>query len=346
MRRYTILLVCCLVLSLTGCGVSGSVTANVPVAAEMEQLGLMLSSDALPGELEELTAMEWEDGAACLAGADAEGVPVLGLLDASGCFTAAELPRDVEMVRAVSLTGGEAKAIAEAEIGFCLLSVTYGSTTKCKTLSAGLSGKLGEVRGCAEAGGALYVLSVGRITKLNADGELANEALLPAEGYPRSILACGGKVYILMDAHLEGAAVYELDPQTLEAVPLELGELYPRALGRTSDGMLCIGVREGEREYVIIPDGGVSELFDWAEPGILVPGYSLLFGDKTGGWLLFADGMTGLDHISPIANDSRVEFTMHTNRLTHELAALVNDFNTGNSTSKLTVEYQPRDAQA
>ena len=39
---------------------------------------------------------------------------VLGLLSAAGDFTAAELPADVEKVCAVSLLGGEAKAVAEA----------------------------------------------------------------------------------------------------------------------------------------------------------------------------------------------------------------------------------------
>lgn len=118
MRRLSFILVLCLVLGLAGCGASGLATVvttdDVPTTAEIEQRGLLLSSDTLPGGLAELTAMACEDGTACPAGSDASGKPVLGLLSAAGEFTAAELPADVEKVCAVSLLGGEAKAVAEA----------------------------------------------------------------------------------------------------------------------------------------------------------------------------------------------------------------------------------------
>lgn len=348
MRRLSFILVLCLVLGLAGCGASGLATVvttdDVPTTAEIEQRGLLLSSDTLPGGLAELTAMACEDGTACPAGSDASGKPVLGLLSAAGEFTAAELPADVEKVCAVSLLGGEAKAVAEEAAGLCLLSFSAGGETECAELSAELTGKLGEVLGCAETGGALYVLGGERIVKLDAaDGELESEALLPGEGYPRSILACGGEVYVLMDEYAAGGTVYDFDAQTLEAEPLDLGELYPRALGKDAGGALCVGVRDGEREYVMAADGGGKELLDWSRPGILVPEYSLLFEDKGGGWLLFYGGMAGLDRISRMSDDSRVELTLLSNFPTSELYALVNDFNTGNTSSKLNVEYLPED---
>lgn len=347
MRRLSFILVLCLVLGLAGCGALGPATVpttdDVPTTAEIEQRGLLLSSDALPGGLAELTAMACEDGTACLAGADASGGPVLGLLSAAGDFTAAELPADVEKVCAVSLLGGEAKAVAEAAAGLCLLSFSAGGETECAELSAELTGKLGEVVGCAETGGGLYVLGGERIVKLDAEGGIACEALLPGEGYPRSILACGGEVYVLMDEYAAGGTVYDFDAQTLEAEPLDLGELYPRALGKDAGGALCVGVRDGEREYVMAADAGGKELLDWSRPGILVPEYSLLFEDKGGGWLLFYGGMAGLDRISRMSDDSRVELTLLSNFPTSELYALVNDFNTGNTASKLNVEYLPED---
>lgn len=347
MRRLSFILVLCLVLGLAGCGASGSATVvttdDVPTTAEIEQRGLLLSSNTLPGGLAELTAMADEDGTACLAGSDASGGPVLGLLSAAGDFTAAELPSDVEKVCAVSLLGGEAKAVAEAAAGLCLLSFSAGGETECAELSAELTGKLGEVLGCAETGGALYILGGERIVKLDAEGGIACEALLPGEGYPRSILACGGEVYVLMDEYADGGTVYDFDAQTLEAEPLDLGELYPRALGKDAGGVLCVGVRDGEREYIMAADGGGKELLDWSRPGILVPEYSLLFEDKGGGWLLFYGGMAGLDRISRMSDDSRVELTLLSNFPTSELYALVNDFNTGNTASKLNVEYLPED---
>ena len=347
MRRLSFILVLCLVLSLAGCGASGSATVvttdDMPTTAEIEQRGLLLSSNTLPGGLAELTAMACEDGTACLAGSDASGGPVLGLLSAAGDFTAAELPSDVEKVYAVSLLGGEAKAVVEAAAGLCLLSFSAGGETECAELSAELTGKLGEVLGCAETGGALYVLGAERIVELDAGGGIACEALLPGEGYPRSILACGGEVYVLMDEYADGGTVYDFDAQTLEAEPLDLGELYPRALGKDAGGALCVGVRDGEREYVMAADGGGKELLDWSRPGILVPEYSLLFEDKGGGWLLFYGGMAGLDRISRMSDDSRVELTLLSNFPTSELCALVNNFNTGNTASKLNVEYLPED---
>lgn len=345
MRRLSFILVFCLVLGLTGCGASGSATVpttnNVPTTEEVEQRGLLLSSDALPGGLSELTAMAWEDGTACLAGSDALGRPVLGLLSAAGEFTTSELPADVEKVCAVSLLGGEVKAVAETAAGLCLLSFSAGGEAESMELSAELTGKLGEVLGCTETGGALYVLSGERIVKLDAEGGIECEALLPGEGYPRSILACGGEVYVLMDEYADGGTVYDFDAQTLEAEPLDLGELYPRALGKDAGGALCVGVRDGEREYVMAADGGGKELLDWSRPGILVPEYSLLFEDKGGGWLLFYGGIAGLDRISRMSDDNRVELTLLSNFPTSELYSLVNDFNTGNTASKLNVEYLP-----
>lgn len=345
MRRLSFILVFCLVLGLTGCGASGSATVpttnNVPTTEEVEQRGLLLSSDALPGGLSELTAMAWEDGTACLAGSDASGRPVLGLLSAAGEFTTSELPADVEKVCAVSLLGGEVKAVAETAAGLCLLSFSAGGEAESMELSAELTGKLGEVLGCTETGSALYVLSGERIVKLDAEGGIECEALLPGEGYPRSILACGGEVYVLMDEYAAGGTVYDFDAQTLEAEPLDLGELYPRALGKDAGGALCVGVRDGESEYVMAADGGGKELLDWSRPGILVPEYSLLFEDKGGGWLLFYGGMAGLDRISRMSDDNRVELTLLSNFPTSELYSLVNDFNTGNTASKLNVEYLP-----
>lgn len=74
--------------------------------------------------------MACEDGTACLAGSDASGKPVLGLLSAAGEFTAAELPADVEKVCAVSLLGGEAKAVAEAAAACFTGEITAAEATE------------------------------------------------------------------------------------------------------------------------------------------------------------------------------------------------------------------------
>lgn len=332
MKRQIALILSVLLCILSACGGMGTdapeldipeadVIESEPVAA-LGEYSLTVTQTELPGGLDTLASACPSDGGVYLAGAGADGAPMLGLWE-DGVYEPLDLSDGITEIESVFF-GDALSVLARAGDAIQILHYEDGGVLTTE-LNGDLSA-LGKDLYYAEFGGTAYVMDSNTIAEVK-DGQLTRGMEAEAAYLLFTAMqAAQDGLYIVQFSGLDlTTQLLKLNADTFALEPADVGGVGIYGLGTTADGDVLVSCTSDGREFVKTADE--ADLFDWSEPGIVSPGYTNLYELGDGSWLLFYRGQTSLELLEEKLLPPKTTLTLLTDYPRAELYTIVNDFN-------------------
>lgn len=332
MKRQIALILSALLCILSACGGMGTdapeldlpeadVIESEPVAA-LGEYSLTVTQTELPGGLASLASACAAENGVYLAGAGADGAPMLGLW-ADGVYEPLDLSDGITEIESVFF--GDALSVL-ARAGDAIQILHYEDSGVLTTELNGDLSALGRDLYYAEFGGTAYVMDSNTIAEVK-DGQLTRGMEAEAAYLLFTAMqAAQDGLYIVQFSGLDlTTQLLKLNADTFALEPADVGGVGIYGLGTTADGDVLVSCTSDGREFVKTADE--AELFDWSEPGIVSPGYTNLYELGDGSWLLFYRGQTSLELLEEKLLPPKTTLTLLTDLPRAELYTIVNDFN-------------------
>lgn len=332
MKRQIALILSVLLCILSACGGMGTdapeldlpeadVIESEPVAA-LGEYSLTVTQTELPGGLASLASACAAENGVYLAGAGADGAPMLGLW-ADGVYEPLDLSDGITEIESVFF-GDALSVLARAGDAIQILHYEDGGVLTTE-LNGDLSA-LGRDLYYAEFGGTAYVMDSNTIAEVK-DGQLTRGMEAEAAYLLFTAMqAAQDGLYIVQFSGLDlTTQLLKLNADTFALEPADVGGVGIYGLGTTADGDVLVSCTSDGREFVKTADE--ADLFDWSEPGIVSPGYTNLYELGDGSWLLFYRGQTSLELLEEKLLPPKTTLTLLTDYPRAELYTIVNDFN-------------------
>lgn len=332
MKRQIALILSALLCILSACGGMGTdapeldlpeadVIESEPVAA-LGEYSLTVTQTELPCGLASLASACAAENGVYLAGAGADGAPMLGLW-ADGVYEPLDLSDGITEIESVFF-GDALSVLARAGDAIQILHYEDGGVLTTE-LNGDLSA-LGKDLYYAEFGGTAYVMDSNTIAEVK-DGQLTRGMEAEAAYLLFTAMqAAQDGLYIVQFSGLDlTTQLLKLNADTFALEPADVGGVGIYGLGTTADGDVLVSCTSDGREFVKTADE--AELFDWSEPGIVSPGYTNLYELGDGSWLLFYRGQTSLELLEEKLLPPKTTLTLLTDYPRAELYTIVNDFN-------------------
>ena len=332
MKRQIALILSVLLCILSACGGMGTdapeldlpeadVIESEPVAA-LGEYSLTVTQTELPGGLASLASACAAENGVYLAGAGADGAPMLGIW-ADGVYEPLDLSDGITEIESVFF-GDALSVLARAGDAIQILHYEDGGVLTTE-LNGDLSA-LGKDLYYAEFGGMAYVMDSNTIAEVK-DGQLTRGMEAEAAYLLFTAMqAAQDGLYIVQFSGLDlTTQLLKLNAETFALEPADVGGVGIYGLGTTADGDVLVSCTSDGREFVKTADE--AELFDWSEPGIVSPGYTNLYELGDGSWLLFYRGQTSLELLEEKLLPPKNTLTLLTDLPRAELYTIVNDFN-------------------
>ena len=332
MKRQIALILSVLLCILSACGGMGTdapeldipeadVIESEPVAA-LGEYSLTVTQTELPGGLASLASACAAENGVYLAGAGADGAPMLGLW-ADGVYEPLDLSDGITEIESVFF--GDALSVL-ARAGDAIQILHYEDSGVLTTELNGDLSALGKDLYYAEFGGTAYVMDSNTIAEVK-DGQLTRGMEAEAAYLLFTAMqAAQDGLYIVQFSGLDlTTQLLKLNADTFELEPADVGGVGIYGLGTTADGDVLVSCTSDAREFVKTADE--ADLFDWSEPGIVSPGYTNLYELGDGSWLLFYRGQTSLELLEEKLLPPKTTLTLLTDYPRAELYTIVNDFN-------------------
>lgn len=332
MKRQIALILSALLCILSACGGMGTdapeldlpeadVIESEPVAA-LGEYSLTVTQTELPCGLASLASACAAENGVYLAGAGADGAPMLGLW-ADGVYEPLDLSDGITEIESVFF-GDALSVLARAGDAIQILHYEDGGVLTTE-LNGDLSA-LGKGLYYAEFGGTAYVMDSNTIAEVK-DGQLTRGMEAEAAYLLFTAMqAAQDGLYIVQFSGLDlTTQLLKLNADTFALEPADVGGVGIYGLGTTADGDVLVSCTSDGREFVKTADE--AELFDWSEPGIVSPGYTNLYELGDGSWLLFYRGQTSLELLEEKLLPPKTTLTLLTDLPRAELYTIVNDFN-------------------
>lgn len=332
MKRQIALILSALLCILSACGGMGTdapeldlpeadVIESEPVAA-LGEYSLTVTQTELPCGLASLASACAAENGVYLAGAGADGAPMLGLW-ADGVYEPLDLSDGITEIESVFF-GDALSVLARAGDAIQILHYEDGGVLTTE-LNGDLSA-LGKDLYYAEFGGTAYVMDSNTIAEVK-DGQLTRGMEAEAAYLLFTAMqAVQDGLYIVQFSGLDlTTQLLKLNADTFALEPADVGGIGIYGLGTTADGDVLVSCTSDGREFVKTADE--ADLFDWSEPGIVSPGYTNLYELGDGSWLLFYRGQTSLELLEEKLLPPKTTLTLLTDYPRAELYTIVNDFN-------------------
>ena len=332
MKRQIALILSVLLCILSACGGMGTDAPELdipeadaiesePVAA-LGEYSLTVTQTELPGGLASLASACAAENGVYLAGAGADGAPMLGLW-ADGVYEPLDLSDGITEIESVFF--GDALSVL-ARAGDAIQILHYEDSGVLTTELNGDLSALGKDLYYAEFGGMAYVMDSNTIAEVK-DGQLTRGMEAEAAYLLFTAMqAAQDGLYIVQFSGLDlTTQLLKLNAETFALEPADVGGVGIYGLGTTADGDVLVSCTSDGREFVKTADE--AELFDWSEPGIVSPGYTNLYELGDGSWLLFYRGQTSLELLEEKLLPPKTTLTLLTDLPRAELYTIVNDFN-------------------
>ena len=332
MKRQIALILSVLLCILSACGGMGTdapeldlpeadVIESEPVAA-LGEYSLTVTQTELPGGLASLASACAAENGVYLAGAGADGAPMLGIW-ADGVYEPLDLSDGITEIESVFF--GDALSVL-ARAGDAIQILHYEDSGVLTTELNGDLSALGKDLYYAEFGGMAYVMDSNTIAEVK-DGQLTRGMEAEAAYLLFTAMqAAQDGLYIVQFSGLDlTTQLLKLNADTFALEPADVGGVGIYGLGTTADGDVLVSCTSDGREFVKTADE--AELFDWSEPGIVSPGYTNLYELGDGSWLLFYRGQTSLELLEEKLLPPKTTLTLLTDLPRAELYTIVNDFN-------------------
>lgn len=332
MKRQIALILSALLCILSACGGMGTdapeldlpeadVIESEPVAA-LGEYSLTVTQTELPCGLASLASACAAENGVYLAGAGADGAPMLGIW-ADGVYEPLDLSDGITEIESVFF-GDALSVLARAGDAIQILHYEDGGVLTTE-LNGDLSA-LGKDLYYAEFGGTAYVMDSNTIAEVK-DGQLTRGMEAEAAYLLFTAMqAAQDGLYIVQFSGLDlTTQLLKLNADTFALEPADVGGVGIYGLGTTADGDVLVSCTSDGREFVKTADE--AELFDWSEPGIVSPGYTNLYELGDGSWLLFYRGQTSLELLEEKLLPPKTTLTLLTDYPRAELYTIVNDFN-------------------
>ena len=332
MKRQIALILSALLCILSACGGMGTdapeldlpeadVIESEPVAA-LGEYSLTVTQTELPCGLASLASACAAENGVYLAGAGADGAPMLGLW-ADGVYEPLDLSDGITEIESVFF-GDALSVLARAGDAIQILHYEDGGVLTTE-LNGDLSA-LGKDLYYAEFGGTAYVMDSNTIAEVK-DGQLTRGMEAEAAYLLFTAMqAAQDGLYIVQFSGLDlTTQILKLNADTFALEPADVGGVGIYGLGTTADGDVLVSCTSDGREFVKTADE--ADLFDWSEPGIVSPGYTNLYELGDGSWLLFYRGQTSLELLEEKLLPPKTTLTLLTDLPRAELYTIVNDFN-------------------
>lgn len=342
MKRQIALILSALLCILSACGGMGTdapeldlpeadVIESEPVAA-LGEYSLTVTQTELPCGLASLASACAAENGVYLAGAGADGAPMLGLW-ADGVYEPLDLSDGITEIESVFF-GDALSVLARAGDAIQILHYEDGGVLTTE-LNGDLSA-LGKDLYYAEFGGTAYVMDSNTIAEVK-DGQLTRGMEAEAAYLLFTAMqAAQDGLYIVQFSGLDlTTQLLKLNADTFALEPADVGGVGIYGLGTTADGDVLVSCTSDGREFVKTADE--AELFDWSEPGIVSPGYTNLYELGDGSWLLFYRGQTSLELLEEKLLPPKTTLTLLTDFPRAELYTIVNDFNRTSEAYKVEV---------
>ena len=332
MKRQIALILSALLCILSACGGMGTDAPELdlpeadaiesePVAA-LGEYSLTVTQTELPCGLASLASACAAENGVYLAGAGADGAPMLGLW-ADGVYEPLDLSDGITEIESVFF-GDALSVLARAGDAIQILHYEDGGVLTTE-LNGDLSA-LGKDLYYAEFGGTAYVMDSNTIAEVK-DGQLTRGMEAEAAYLLFTAMqAVQDGLYIVQFSGLDlTTQLLKLNADTFALEPADVGGVGIYGLGTTADGDVLVSCTSDGREFVKTADE--ADLFDWSEPGIVSPGYTNLYELGDGSWLLFYRGQTSLELLEEKLLPPKTTLTLLTDYPRAELYTIVNDFN-------------------
>ena len=332
MKRQIALILSVLLCILSACGGMGTDAPELdipeadaiesePVAA-LGEYSLTVTQTELPGGLASLASACAAENGVYLAGAGADGAPMLGLW-ADGVYEPLDLSDGITEIESVFF--GDALSVL-ARAGDAIQILHYEDSGVLTTELNGDLSALGRDLYYAEFGGTAYVMDSNTIAEVK-DGQLTRGMEAEAAYLLFTAMqAAQDGLYIVQFSGLDlTSQLLKLNADTFALEPADVGGVGIYGLGTTADGDVLVSCTSDGREFVKTADE--ADLFDWSEPGIVSPGYTNLYELGDGSWLLFYRGQTSLELLEEKLLPPKTTLTLLTDYPRAELYTIVNDFN-------------------
>lgn len=332
MKRQIALILSALLCILSACGGMGTdapeldlpeadVIESEPVAA-LGEYSLTVTQTELPCGLASLASACAAENGVYLAGAGADGAPMLGLWE-DGVYEPLDLSDGITEIESVFF--GDALSVL-ARAGDAIQILHYEDSGVLTTELNGDLSALGKDLYYAEFGGMAYVMDSNTIAEVK-DGQLTRGMEAEAAYLLFTAMqAAQDGLYIVQFSGLDlTTQLLKLNAETFALEPADVGGVGIYGLGTTADGDVLVSCTSDGREFVKTADE--AELFDWSEPGIVSPGYTNLYELGDGSWLLFYRGQTSLELLEEKLLPPKTTLTLLTDLPRAELYTIVNDFN-------------------
>lgn len=332
MKRQIALILSALLCILSACGGMGTdapeldlpeadVIESEPVAA-LGEYSLTVTQTELPCGLASLASACAAENGVYLAGAGADGAPMLGLW-ADGVYEPLDLSDGITEIESVFF--GDALSVL-ARAGDAIQILHYEDSGVLTTELNGDLSALGKDLYYAEFGGMAYVMDSNTIAEVK-DGQLTRGMEAEAAYLLFTAMqAAQDGLYIVQFSGLDlTTQLLKLNADTFALEPADVGGVGIYGLGTTADGDVLVSCTSDGREFVKTADE--ADLFDWSEPGIVSPGYTNLYELGDGSWLLFYRGQTSLELLEEKLLPPKTTLTLLTDYPRAELYTIVNDFN-------------------
>ena len=342
MKRQIALILSVLLCILSACGGMGTdapeldlpeadVIESEPVAA-LGEYSLTVTQTELPCGLASLASACAAENGVYLAGAGADGAPMLGLW-ADGVYEPLDLSDGITEIESVFF-GDALSVLARAGDAIQILHYEDGGVLTTE-LNGDLSA-LGKDLYYAEFGGTAYVMDSNTIAEVK-DGQLTRGMEAEAAYLLFTAMqAAQDGLYIVQFSGLDlTTQLLKLNADTFALEPADVGGVGIYGLGTTADGDVLVSCTSDGREFVKTADE--ADLFDWSEPGIVSPGYTNLYELGDGSWLLFYRGQTSLELLEEKLLPPKTTLTLLTDFPRAELYTIVNDFNRTSEAYKVEV---------
>lgn len=276
----------------------------------------------LPGGLASLASACAAENGVYLAGAGADGAPMLGIW-ADGVYEPLDLSDGITEIESVFF--GDALSVL-ARAGDAIQILHYEDSGVLTTELNGDLSALGKDLYYAEFGGMAYVMDSNTIAEVK-NGQLTRGMEAEAAYLLFTAMqAAQDGLYIVQFSGLDlTTQLLKLDADTFTLEPVDAGGVGIYGLGTTADGDILVSCTFYGREFVKAANG--EELFDWSEPGIVSPGYTNLYERSDGSYLLFFRGQTSLELLEEKFLPPKTTLTLLTDLPRAELYTIVNDFN-------------------
>ena len=342
MKRQIALILSALLCILSACGGMGTdapeldlpeadVIESEPVAA-LGEYSLTVTQTELPCGLASLASACAAENGVYLAGAGADGAPMLGLW-ADRVYEPLDLSDGITEIESVFF--GDALSVL-ARAGDAIQILHYEDSGVLTTELNGDLSALGKDLYYAEFGGMAYVMDSNTIAEVK-DGQLTRGMEAEAAYLLFTAMqAAQDGLYIVQFSGLDlTTQLLKLNADTFALEPADVGGVGIYGLGTTADGDVLVSCTSDGREFVKTADE--AERFDWSEPGIVSPGYTNLYELGDGSWLLFYRGQTSLELLEEKLLPPKTTLTLLTDLPRAELYTIVNDFNRTSGEYKVDV---------